>query len=86
MNFIVGCALFRYSISCFSSDGGPGQMHSMSSMYLNHSNGFVGYSFRSFSSRSAINRLAYEGGHFCTHCCALYLVVSFVGKLEVVVF
>ena len=27
----------------FSSDGGPGQMHKMSSMYRFHNSGFIGY-------------------------------------------
>ena len=42
MNLIVGWALLRYSMNFSSSDGGPGQIQSMSSIYLFHRNGWIG--------------------------------------------
>ena len=42
VNLIVGWALLRYSMNFFSSDGGPGQIQSMSSIYLFHRNGWIG--------------------------------------------
>ena len=42
VNLIVGCDLLRYCMKWSISDGGPGQMQRMSSMYLFHSKGLVG--------------------------------------------
>ena len=42
VNLIVGWDWLRYCINWFSSDGGPGQMHRMSSMYRFHRSGVIG--------------------------------------------
>ena len=42
VNLIVGWDWLRYLMNSLSSDGGPSQMHKMSSMYLNHRRGFFG--------------------------------------------
>lgn len=64
VNLMVGCSWLMYFRKSSSSDGGPGQMHRMSSMYLSQSRGFLGYSASNFSSSSAIKMFAYDGAIF----------------------
>ena len=42
VNLIVGWDWFRYCMNWSNSNGGPGHIHSMSSMYLFQNRGFVG--------------------------------------------
>ena len=64
VNFIVGWKVFNLLRNLCRDSSPCSQIKKMSSTYLHHIIGFSSKAFRIFFSKSAINKIAYEGANF----------------------